>query len=114
MKKDYNLYLRHMLESIELIESYTENFSFHAFKKDRKTIDAVIRNLEIIGEASSKIPPEFRNKHPEVPWRSLIGLRNILIHDYMGVDVNAVWENIRKELSPLKEQIKAVIETEAK
>ncbi len=93
---------------------YTENLSFQKFKEDRKTIDAVIRNFEIIGEASSKIPGEFRGKYPEVPWKSLIGLRNILIHDYMGVDFNAVWENIRKELSPLKKQVKAVIATEAK
>ena len=90
MKKDYKLYLHH------------------------KTIDAVIRNFEIIGEASNKIPGGFRDKYPEVPWKSLIGLRNILIHDYMGVDVNAVWQNIRKELSPLKKQVKVIIEAEAK
>ncbi len=113
MKKDYKLYLYHILESIELIELYTENLSFQKFKEDRKTIDAVIRNFEIIGEASNKIPTDFRGKYPEMPWKSLIGLRNILIHDYMGVDVNSVWENIRKELSPLKKQVKAAIETEA-
>jgi len=111
LEKDYKLYLYHILECIELIEKYTRGMSFQNFKKDRKTVDAVIRNFEIIGEASNKISKEFRHSHPEIPWRSLIGLRNILIHDYMGVDINAVWGNIKKELSPLKRQIKLTVES---
>jgi len=84
--------------------------SFEEFEKDQKTIDAVIRNFEIIGEASNKLPKEFREKHPDVPWKSIIGLRNILIHDYLGVDIVAVWGNIKQELSSLKEQIKSILE----
>ena len=113
MEKDYNLYLLHILECIELIERYTKNLSFKKFKADRKTIDAVIRNLEIIGEASNKISKEFRNNHPEIPWKSLTGLRNILIHNYMGVDIKAVWGNVKKELLPLKRQIKLAIDNPA-
>ena len=79
-------------------------------KKIKKTIDAVIRNFEIIGEASNKLPKEFREKHPDVPWKSIIGLRNILIHDYLGVDIVAVWGNIKQELSSLKEQIQSILE----
>lgn len=110
MEKDYKAYLRHILDSIMLIENYTRNLSFEEFEKDRKTIDAVIRNFEIIGEASSKLPKEFREKYPEIPWKSIIGLRNVLIHDYFGVDVVAVWENIRQKLRELEQQIKSIIE----
>ncbi len=110
MEKDYKAYLRHILDSIMLIENYTRNLSFEEFEKDRKTIDAVIRNFEIIGEASSKLPKEFREKYPEIPWKSIIGLRNVLIHDYFGVDVVAVWENIRQKLPELGQQIKSIIE----
>ena len=110
MAKDYKAYISHILESIILIEQYTENISFEAFEKDRKTIDAVIRNFEIIGEASNKLPEEFTKKYPDVPWRSIIGLRNVLIHDYLGVDIKAVWGNLKQELPHLKEQIKSILE----
>ena len=110
MGKDYKAYISHILESIILIEQYTQNISFEEFEKDRKTIDAVIRNFEIIGEASNKLPEEFKKKYPEVPWKSLIGLRNVLIHDYLGVDVAAVWGNIKQELPFLKEQMQSILE----
>jgi uncharacterized protein with HEPN domain len=112
--KDYKAYLRHILDSIILIEEYTASISFAEFEKDRKTIDAVIRNFEIIGEASGKLPKEFREAYPQIPWRSMIGLRNILIHEYFGVDVAAVWENIKQILPQLKERVKSVIDSEQK
>ena len=110
MAKDYKAYISHILESIMLIEQYTKNISFEEFEKDRKTIDAVIRNFEIIGEASNKLPEEFRKQYPEVPWRSIIGLRNVLIHDYLGVDIKAVWGNLKQELPHLKEQMQSILE----
>jgi uncharacterized protein with HEPN domain len=72
LEKDYNAYANHILDSIILIEKYTEDISFEEFEKDSKTIDAVIRNFEIIGEASSKLPKEFRERYPDVPWKSII------------------------------------------
>lgn len=113
MGKDYKAYLNHIIDSIILIEKYTENISFKEFEKDRKTIDAVIRNFEIIGEASSKLPKEFREKYPQVTWKRIIGLRNVLIHEYFGVDIVAVWENIKQKLPELKEQIKSIVEKES-
>ena len=112
MGRDYRAYLLHILDSIGLIEKYVEGLSFEEFAGDQKTIDAVIRNLEIIGEASSKLPRDFREKYPDVPWRSIIGLRNILIHNYMGVDVEAVWGNIKKDIPLLKEHIRSIVEKE--
>jgi uncharacterized protein with HEPN domain len=85
---------------------------FSEFETDRKTIDAVIRNFEIVGEASNKLPKEFRVRYPSVPWKSIIGLRNILIHEYFGVDVSAVWENVKQKLPELRKQIEAILEVE--
>lgn len=90
MEKDYKAYVNHILDAISSIERYTEGMSFAAFERDNKTIDAIIRNFEIIGEASSKLPKEFRERYPEVPWKSVIGLRNVLIHNYLGVDIVVV------------------------
>jgi len=112
LQRDYSAYLEHILDCISSIEEYTENLSYAEFLKDKKTIEAVIRNLEVIGEASTKISKSFREKYPDVPWKSMIGLRNILIHEYFGVDKDAVWGNIKKNLPELKKQIQSIIEEE--
>jgi len=110
LQKDYNAYLNHILDSIKLIEDYTKGMSFKEFNHDTKTQDAVIRNFEIIGEASSKIPPQIRARYASVPWKSIIGLRNILIHDYMGIDIKRVGQVIKKELHPLKKEISSILD----
>ena len=79
-EREWRLYVEDILESIELIKKYTEHMEFVDFRQDRKTIDAVVRNFEIIGEASKFIPEEIRRKHPEIDWRGGVGLRNRIAH----------------------------------
>ncbi len=109
MEKDYKAYINHILDAIASIQKYTQGMSFDEFAKDEKTMDAVIRNYAIIGEASRKLPIEFRERYPDVPWKSIIGLRNVLIHDYLGVDIVAVWGNVKHELPTLKKQMESIL-----
>ncbi len=104
-KRDLCLFLGDMLEAINRIEEYTEGYEFEDFVRGRKTVDAVLRNLEIIGEAAKYVPEEIKNKYADVPWRRIIGLRNVVIHHYFGVDLNIVWTILRFQLLELKEGI---------
>lgn len=103
------LYLQDILDSIEKIEQYTEGMKFADFKKNRMAQDAVIRNIEIIGEASSNLPKRLTNEYPHVPWKSMKGMRNLVIHEYFGVDINITWKTIRKSLPKLKPVIEAAL-----
>jgi len=109
-KRDYRLFLQDILESIERIEEYTEGYDFETFTKDRKTVDAVLRNLEIIGEAAKHIPENIQTQHPEIPWKRVIGLRNVVIHHYFGVDLSIVWVIIKKQLPELKDAVISLLE----
>ena len=103
------LYLRHILDAIEKIESYTaqgrQTFMTHSYWQD-----AVIRQLEIIGEATKNLSTELRDRYQEIPWRRISGLRDVLIHEYMGVDLAAVWEITQVNIPPLKNQIQRILE----
>jgi len=113
-KRNWKLFLEDILESIELIENYVTNINFEDFKKDRKTVDAVVRNFEIIGEASKNIPEDIRNKHPDIDWKGIIGLRNRISHEYFGISLSVIWEIIKFELPVFKEKIKYLLEKELK
>ncbi len=108
MKKDARVYLAQVVERIDRILEYTSG-GRDAFLADHKTQDAVIRNLEVIGEAIKRVPEEFRKKHPDLPWRELAGLRDILIHQYEGVSISQVWLISEKTLGPLRRAIADIL-----
>jgi uncharacterized protein with HEPN domain len=108
MKRDY-LYLRHILHAIERINEYVE-VGYEEFMSQSSWQDAVIRQLEIVGEATKHISKELRELHGGVPWRRIAGLRDVLIHDYMGIDIDAVWQITQKEIPELESYIKDIIE----
>ncbi len=107
MKTD-ELYLRHILEAIQKIESYV-SVGRDVFMTASHWQDATIRQLEIIGEATKRLSKELRSQHPKVQWRRIAGLRDVLIHDYLGVDLEAVWEITQKDLPMLKRSIETIL-----
>lgn len=109
MKKDPAIFLQHILESIQAIEEYTRGFSEESFLRDRRTQDAVVRRLEIIGEAVRKLPEATKDLASDAAWRQIIAMRNILIHEYFGVDLKLVWRVIEKDLPVLKQHIEALL-----
>jgi uncharacterized protein with HEPN domain len=94
--------LADMLERIERIEEFVTGLDRDAFLGDVKTADAVVRNLEVFGEAANRLPVDFQDRHPEVPWRQIVGLRNRIVHAYFDVDLELVWTIARGELPTLK------------
>lgn len=100
--KDDLVYLEHILLAIIAIEKYLLGKTFADLETEHIIQDSVIRNLEIIGEASNNLSEKFRLDHPEIDWRQAIGMRNRLVHDYFGVDLDTVWRTVQEDLPPLK------------
>ncbi len=109
MIKDYKIYLNDILGAIESIEEFLSGVDFSTFQSDDKTSSAVIRKLEILGEAAKQIPEDIRQKHPHIPWKEMAGMRDRLIHFYAGVDYRLVWETVQEKLPAVKESIKKLI-----
>ncbi len=98
-KRDLLLLLEDMLEAVNKIIKYTSGLSYEQFTHDEKTIDATVRNFEIIGEAANRIPEDYKLQHPEIEWRQIVGLRNRIIHEYFGIDYEILWD-IKEEFLP--------------
>jgi uncharacterized protein with HEPN domain len=111
MPRDYKIYLDDIIECIGKIHNYTSRLLLIEFCNDDKTIDAVIRNLEIIGEAARRLPEEIRIKFPDVEWHKIISLRNILIHEYPGIDLETIWDIVENKLLLLEQQIKEILKS---
>lgn len=109
MKKDDTVYLRHILDAIKQIETYLENVPEDQFLRTRLVQDAVVRQLEIVGEATRNLSAGFRAKYSEVPWSQIIGLRNRIAHDYLNVDFQIVWEITQNDLPTLKQQVVQIL-----
>ena len=109
MKKDPEIFISHILESIQLIEEYTCNLNAEKFKTDIAIQDAIIRRLEIIGEAVKNIPASFRASHLEIPWKQMAGMRDILTHKYFDVDLSLTWSVVKHELPVIKEKLLKIL-----
>lgn len=112
MKRDILLYVEEILESINNIEHFMKKLSKEQFFKSLLHQSAVVRQIEIIGEATKNIPASFRGKYPEVPWQRVAGMRDVLIHAYFEVKLDKVWNVIKHDLQELKKQIQHIIEQE--
>ena len=100
--KDDSIYIDHILNSINRILDYTSGKDRESFEADLVTQDAVVRQLEVIGEATKRVSKEFRSKHPDIPWSDMAGMRDLLIHDYIDVDFGVVWKTASEDIPNLK------------
>lgn len=109
-KRDLRLFIKDILENINLIESFSKNISKDGLSKNELKQYAIIRALEIIGEATKHIPDSFRKKYPKVPWKDIAGFRDVVIHAYFGVILERVWKVIQEDLPNLKIKIQKILE----
>jgi len=101
-KRDPDLLVEDMLGAIRKIGRFTVGMDEETFRQDERTVDAVVRNLEILGEATKQLPEDFVARYPDVPWQQIAGLRNRIVHDYFGLDLEIIWQVIRHDLPPLQ------------
>ncbi|MFQ5641694.1 MAG: DUF86 domain-containing protein [bacterium] len=112
-KRSWKIVFQDMLEAITKIEQYTRDMSFDDFITNSMAVDAVVRNIEIIGEASRQLNDAFRKKYSQIPWNKIAGIRNRIVHEYFGVDVSIIWFIVENELQPLKQQIQQILSDSA-
>jgi len=110
-KRNDKLYLKDTLDSIEKIEKYVNNLNYEEFSKNLVVIDAVVRNFEIIGEATKNLSKEIKSLYPNIPWKEMAGMRNKVIHEYFGVNLKIVWKTIKERLPELKIKIGEILKS---
>ena len=104
------LYVSDMLRAIDKIERFTEGLDMDSFSSSELVVDAVLRNLEVLGEAARNVPEEVREGHPEIPWRRVVGLRNIVAHAYFGIDLENVWKIVTENVPAVRPPVKALLD----
>lgn len=109
MKKDPTVFVKHILQSIEAVEKYLEDVSENDFYESAKTQDAVVRRIEIIGEATKNLPNEFKEKYPDIPWKDMAGMRDKIVRQYFGINFNRVWDTAKRTIPELKKQIEEIL-----
>jgi uncharacterized protein with HEPN domain len=110
--RNWKMRIKDILVCIEKIERHTKSLSYAGFEKDDRTIDAVLRNLEIIGEAARHVPREIKDRFPDVPWVEMQTMRNIVIHEYHGVNLRIIWQTVERDLPALKPQLQEILRAE--
>jgi len=105
VKKDPQVFIDHILECIELVEDYLNRKSIEDFMASTQLQDAVIRRIEIIGEATKNLPQDFKDRHPDIPWKEMAGMRDIIVHEYFGVDLKLTWRVATEDIKGLKAQL---------
>ncbi len=113
-EKDSLIFVKHILENIEDIEKFSKNLSEKEFEKDVLKQKAIIRSIEVIGEATKNIPDSFKEKYPKISWKDIVGTRDKLIHHYFGVDLNSVWKVVKEDIPELKTQLLDILKKEIK
>jgi uncharacterized protein with HEPN domain len=109
MNKEPAIFLGHILDCIQHIKKYTRGVTWEEFEASEQLQDSVFRRLEIMGEAVKNLPPDFREEHPEIPWRKIAGFRDVLIHNYMGVDIELAWNIVTYDLLLLRKNVSSIL-----
>lgn len=108
--REWKLRIEDIMEAIARIQQYTAGVQYEVWQRDQKTIDAVVRNFEIIGEAATHVPTDVQMLFPDVPWGKMKGIRNLLIHEYFGVDAEVLWKTIQKDLPDLNASLARLLD----
>ena len=113
-RRDLRDYLQDILEAVNDIDSFVADMSYEQFIKDKKTLNAVVRSIEIVGEASKRLPESLKVKNSELPWREIAGMRDKLIHAYFGMDTETIWKTVKENIPQLKQTIKKMAKDQEK
>lgn len=108
-KRSYQIFIEDALVAVDKIARYTENVNYDDFCQNEMMVDAVLRNLEVLGEAARNVPDEIKVKYPHVPWKRMVGLRNIVIHEYFGIDLENIWKIIDENVPETRSELVKIL-----